>query len=71
VPKGSERIDQESNPKLTIMPLMVITLGHSREKPCDCFIAVAQTISNKPARTRDIHATAASFGCRAVPVLIP
>jgi hypothetical protein len=51
---------------------MVVMEGHRRVKPRECFIAEAQTTSNKPAMMRVSHATAASRPIRrAVPDLDP
>src|SRR6218665_408597 len=56
--------------KLAAIAVSVTTDGHSRVKPCDCFIAKAQMISRIPAVMRANHAMAASLqSCRAVPDL--
>ena len=72
LPSGSERIDHDSSPKLTTMAPTVTTLGHSRVKTCDCFMAAAQTTSSNPAMIKTNQAMRQpSFRfCRAVPVLM-
>jgi hypothetical protein len=60
VPSGSERIDHESSAKLAIMVAIVMTEGHKRVKPSDCFIEKAQTTSSKPATPSESQATTAS-----------
>ena len=54
-------MDQARSPKLAIIAATVMTEGHKRAKPSDCFIEKAQTTSNNPATTRTSHAMAASF----------
>src|SRR4051794_27655022 len=61
VPSGRVRIDQDRSTILMIIAAKVMTLGQRRVKPSDCFIAKAQTISQRPAMTRMNQATTASL----------
>ena len=49
VPSGSDRIDQASSPKLSSIEINMMVVGQGRVNPSDCFMAKAQTTSNRPA----------------------